>query len=267
MKKFVLLSLLLALALLLAGCGQEQQFKELPNTYQQDPLSVPTDTPEPIALSNDYLDGGYSFGDNYDPASEEDTTNFEVGAQYDEYGNALYAGATPIPLDPIDMPTATPRPDLTFTYGAVTADKLGLQFEAPVGWMMDTSASDTVVLTDPNSYDGFQATLTIRITDVSSDYKLADVKTEVRKVLNEVGQYNYNKWETTSLASRTLLNKDGYYANYRGEYYDGTVVRGRVMVALLDGHRIITVHMAAPGWYNTSYMNVLSHFRDKLQAL
>ena len=269
MKKCVLLSLLLALMVLLAGCGQEEQFSELPSNYQQDPLSVPTDTPAPTeALSNDYLDTGtYSFGEEYDPASEEDTTSFELGAQYDEYGNALYAGATPIPLDPIDMPTATPRPDLTFSYGAVIADKLGIQFEAPVGWMQDTSASDTIVLTDPNTYDGFQATLTIRISDVSSDYKLADVKTEVQNILKEVGQYNYNKWETTSLAARTLLDKDGYYANYRGEYYDGTVVRGRVMVALLDGNKIITVHMAAPGWYNTSYMNVVGHFRDTLKAL
>lgn len=194
-------------------------------------------------------------------------TSFELGAQYDEYGNALYAGATPIPLDPIDMPTPTPRPELTFSYGAFSADKLGIQFEAPIGWSVDTSASDTVVLTDPNTYDNFQTTMTIRIADVSSDYKLADVKTEVRNILKEVGQYNYNKWETTELAARTLLKKDGYYANYRGEYYDGTVVRGRVMVALLDGNKILIVHMAAPGWYNSSYMNVVAHFRDTLKAL
>ena len=86
-------------------------------------------------------------------------------------------------------------------------------------------------------------------------------------MLAEIGQYNYTEWTTTDLAERTLLKKDGYYANYRGQYYDGTIVRGRVMVALLDNNQIITVHMAAPGWFNESYMNVVSHFRDTLQQI
>lgn len=257
MKKAALLFALLTVALLLSGCGSpEGDFPEIQPTSvtQRDPMSV-TATAEP------------TMPDDYDPASEEDTDSYMPGAVYNEYGQAVYAGATPIPLDPVDMPTATPRPSLTFSYGTVTATQLGLSFEAPAGWYMDTSSPDMVVLTDPNSYDNFTATMTIKITAVSSSYKLADVKTEVRNILKELGQYNYTKWETTELASRTLLKKDGYYANYRGEYFDGTIVRGRVMVALLDDNRIITVHMAAPGWYNESYMNVVAHFRDTLQAI
>lgn len=256
MKKASLLLALVLVAALLSGCGSPEQFSEATGVPQRDPLSTaPSATP----------DTGNALPDGYDPSSEEDAGGYVAGAIYDEYGQMIYAGASPIPLDPIDMPTATPRPSLTFSYGAVTADKLGLIFEAPAGWYVDSTASDMIVLTDPNSYDNFTATMTIKLAPVSVDYKLADVKTEVRNVLKELGKYNYITWETTELAARTLLKKDGYYANYRGEYYDGTVVRGRVMVALLDGNQILTVHMAAPGWYNESYMNVVAHFRDTLQ--
>ncbi len=264
MKKAILLACLLAAALLLSACApsQETQFPETKTSIQQDPMALADPEAEADA-------GADAFDwDSYDPSAEEDNgQTFMEGAVYDEMGNNVYAGATPIPLDPIDMPTATPRPNLTFVYGPVEIASMRLSFEAPAGWQVDASQADTVVITDPTAYDGYNAVMTISITPVASSYKLNDVKTTVRDKLKEIGQYNYTKWETTSLSARTLLKKDGFYANYRGEYYDGTVVRGRVMAALLDGNRIITLHMACPGWYNESYMNVVAHFREtaKLQ--
>ncbi|MCI5565102.1 MAG: hypothetical protein MR400_05360 [Clostridiales bacterium] len=216
---------------------------------QRDPLSV-----EPTAIP-EY--GGYN------PMEEEDN-GYLADTVYDDWGNTVYAGATPIPLDPIDMPTPTPRPSLSFSYGAVTAENLGLAFEAPVGWLVDQSDVSAIVLTDPNMLDNINATIVIRIQSVSAGYGMNDVKSEVQRMLKEIGQYNYTSWTTTTLASRTLLKKDGYYANYRGEMDDKTVVRGRVMVALLDGNRIITLHASCPGWYNESYMNVVAHIRDTL---
>ena len=259
MKKAMLLLSLLLAAMLLAGCAaQEANFPNASANMQKDPLTV-VSTDVPATAKTEEMD--------YDPMAEEDVNTYVAGALYDEYGNTLYAGATPIPLDPIDMPTATPRPSLTFSYGLATVDNLKISFEAPVGWVVDTSAADTVVLTDPQTYDNFNATMTVKISPVASGFKLSDVKAEVKAVLAEIGQYNYTEWTTTDLAERTLLKKDGYYANYRGQYYDGTIVRGRVMVALLDNNQIITVHMAAPGWFNESYMNVVSHFRDTLQQI
>ena len=52
--------------------------------------------------------------------------------------------------------------------------------------------------------DGVNAQLTVSILSVSSDYKLADVKTQVTDMLKEIGQYNYSQWTTTNLAERTL---------------------------------------------------------------
>ena len=53
----------------------------------------------------------------YNPASEEDNGYTAASGAYNANGERVYAGATPIPIDPIDMPTPTPRPELTFTYG------------------------------------------------------------------------------------------------------------------------------------------------------
>lgn len=263
MKKALLLIALLLAAMLLAGCAAQEstQFPETNTALQVDPLSVAASANAENAQTQRQDDFDW---DAYNPATEEDNGNdsYVEGVVYDDLGNAVYAGATPIPLDPIDMPTPTPRPALTFTYGPVDPPNLGITFEAPAGWQADASQPNTLVITDLNQYDGFNATMTISITPVDKNYKLNDVKNTVRDKLKEIGQYNYTKWETTTLSPRTLLKKDGFYANYRGEYYDGTVVRGRVMVALLDNNQIITVHMACPGWYNESYMNVVAHFRE-----
>ncbi len=263
MKKAILIAALLLSAALLAGCAASQEAQQFPETstaVQRDPMSL---LDADAASASAPADDDDFDWDSYDPSTEEDNdASFMTGAVYDEMGNNVYAGATPIPLNPIDMPTPTPRPTLTFTYGPVSVPNVGLTFEAPAGWQVDASQPNTVVITDPNMYDGFQASMTISITPVAHNYKLNDVKNTVRDKLKEIGQYNYEKWTTTSLSARTLLKKDGYYANYRGEYYGGTVVRGRVMVALLDGNKIITLHMACPGWYNESYMNVVAHFRE-----
>lgn len=214
---------------------------------------------------SDLAGSGAGWDGEYDPASEEDGDTYVSGTVYDDYGNAVYAGATPIPLDPIDMPSPTPKPELAFSFGPVEATNLGISFEAPQGWLVDTSSPDAIVLMDPQTHDGVNAQLTVRITNVSADYKLADVQTEVRNILKDIGQYNYSSWNPTNLAKRTLLKKDGYYVDYDGTYYDGTKVWGRVMVALLDNNRIITVHLSAPSGFG--FKTVITHFRDTLESI
>lgn len=260
MKKGAALLMVLVLALTLAGCSDGgTSFPEMDADTQKDPLTLTTADPSAATTEWDEAWG--------DPSAEEDSGSVYVpGAVYDDYGNTMYAGATPIALDPVDMPTPTPRPELTFGYTEVSADSLGVKFEAPQGWMMDASTPGTVVLMDPQTYDNYNATMTVSVSSVASTYKLADAKEELRNYLDLLGK-SYSSWKTYEAASRTLLGKDGYYNNYRGETADGTVVRGRVMIALLDGSKIMIVHMAAPGWYNESYMGVISHFRETLKSL
>ena len=251
MKKWFLILICALMLIMAAGWAAAEN-------PQRDPMSIPEDT------SNQ----DFSLPEGYDPASEEDHggSAYTVGAAYDDFGLQIYAGATPIPLDPIDMPTPTPKPTLTFEYGAVTSDKLKLYFEAPAGWSVDASAEDAITLTDPNTIDGYQASFTIRMYSVANTFKLNDLHTELRTLLQQLGQYNFSKWSTTEQAPRTLLKKDGYYADYEGTYYDGTAIYGRVMMALLDNNRVIMLHLSCTdGYFNSSYKAVINRVRDSLK--
>lgn len=255
MKK---LCLFIALVLLLGSAAANGALASGSN-LQADPMAVSTASPS----------SSFSLPEGYDPASEEDYGGYSYSSQASSsYNSSMYAGATPIPLDPIDMPTPTPKPTLTFSYGLVTSDKLRLSFEAPLGWGVDLSGTDSVKLINPNALDGYCATITVRVYSVASSFKFADLRTELRNTLKEIGQYNFSKWSNTEIASRTLLKKDGYYADYEGKYYDGTAIYGRVMLALLDGNQVIMVHLSCPdGYFNSSYKAVINHVRETLKQI
>ena len=263
MKRAILLVALLLTVVLLVGCAAREttQYPEADAAMQRDPMALSGD---------DYIDDAedeydWDSGD-YDPASEEDESGDEPENDVTftaDQGGQVYAGATPIPLDPIDLPTPTPHPSLTFAYGPVQVNNLGLSFEAPAGWTVDASTSDTVTITDPTPYDGVNAVITISISNVEKSYRLNDVKTTLKDKLKELGQYNFSKWTTKSAAQRTLLKKDGYYNDYEGEYYDGKKVSGRVHIVLLDGNKILTLHLSCPyGMFESSYKKVYNQFRE-----
>lgn len=245
MKKKALL-LVLCAVLLLTGCTAISPSDG--DDYQRDPLTVyPTQIPE----------------EDYDPLAEEDGTGFNPSAVYDEYGNIVYAGATPISLDPVDMPTATPRPTLSFTYTGVQSDKLGIKFDAPVNWQMNASALDTIILRDTQSYDNVTATVTIQMVSVEASFKASDAKTRLSKLLDETS-HAYVNWEINKAADTTMAGKNGYYNNYRGVEADGTVVRGRIYTVLLSSGKLMVVHLVAPGWYNSSYTAVVNRFKESV---
>ena len=266
-KKIALLLALLMTAAVLSGCQQETNVypeagKTTPRVIQQgDALATPTPTPTVVPADFYDTDAGY------DPLAEEDdslTGSYALGV-FNEMGDSVYAGTTPIPLDPIDMPTPTPRPDLVFNYAEYTASKLGLSFEAPNDWTVTTDDGTTYTLTDPNTRDGVNAFISITVSTVGGTYKLTDVKNDLKSQLAEI-QKNYPTWSVAVAAGRTLMGEDGYYNTYRGEEFDGTVVRGLVHIVLLSG-RTVTIHLQAPGWFNTSYTKVYSKMRNTLKGI
>jgi len=184
-------------------------------------------------------------------------------------GNAQYAGSTPIPIDPIDLPTATPRPSLAFTYAAYTAEKLGLTFESIIGFDVDDTQEGVYILTEPadQQKDGVTVVITLTVSSVTSNYKENDIKTDLRTLLDTMGTVNYTEWKPTSVAARTLLDKPGYYADYRGVLYGGAIERGRVHMALIGGNKLLKLQITCPGWYNTSYMTVYTHIRNTIKAI
>lgn len=260
-KKLVLIALLTAVTLLLCACAAKNPQQNAGNNAggQVSPMDQ-----QASSMQNTNWD----LPADYDPASEEDDGLYFVDAKYDEYGNAVYAGATPIPINPVDMPTATPRPELTFTYGEYVAAKLGLKFSSAVGYNVDESAGDRYVLTEPAAAvkDNYAANITLQITPITSNYDLADVKTELSNYLKNE-KTKYESFETYTAASKKLMGKNGYYNNYRAEMPDGTIVRGRVHMAIISETELLTLHISCPGWFNTSYMKVYDQIRDTLQKI
>ncbi len=273
-KKLALLLALTLLAASLGGCTQEQTTypeagqAQSQTVIQQSNLLTVTDPPTNPPVQEDTADEDIDLDlEDYDPASEEDDElnyYYALGA-YNASGEAIYAGATPIPLDPIDMPTPTPRPDLVFTYDTYTASRLGLTFEAPNDWNVTQDDATGFSLTDPTTRENINASITITVTQVANNYKLSDVKTDLKNELAEI-QKSYTTWSAANAAARTLLGADGYYNIYRGELYDGTIVRGLVHIVLLPG-KTVTVHLISPGWFNSSYTKVYTRMRNTLKEL
>lgn len=261
MKKARLIPLLLAAALLLAGCGGPGGTKTT-----EEPALQPPPLDEPSAAPDTGVEG---LPEGYDPSLEEDKDGEMVSGSAADATEVPHAGATPILLDPIDLPTGTPRPPLTFTYAAYTATGLGLTFESVAGYTVDDSTPNTYVLHEPpeQTKDNHPVSITFTMSPVVASYKSADVRRDLLAKVAELGQVNYKKWEPTYTAERTLLDRPGYYVNYRGVLLDGTIVRGRVHMALLPGNRVLMIHISYPGWYGNDYIGVFTHIRNTIKTI
>ena len=266
-RKFLLLALVLVGAVVpLTSCGNQAA----QTTPTPEPPSMFTQAP-PMLTAQPLPEG-------IDPSAEEDVDPEYVddvvpGAVADagetEAPSTQFAGATPVPLDPIDMPSPTPRQPLVFTYASYTAGKLGLTFESVAGYTVDDTASETYILREPQEQmrDNYPVEITITITPVVNNYAKNDIRRDLRGKLADLGKVNYQTWQPSEPAERSLLKAPGYYGNYRGVMTDGTIVRGRVHMALLPGNRLLTLHITNPANYNTDYDTVYSHIRSTLKVI
>ena len=261
MKKTCLVLCLAFTAVLLTGCTGAtpgQVATTVPAVITQAPaMEIPTAAPLPEGI---------------DPSAEEDLNPEyidEISVISQAAETSLYAGATPITLDPIDLPTPTPQPPMVFTYQTYTARNLGLSFESAAGYEVDESQPDSYILTEPASQqkDNYSVQISLIMTSAPNNYKAADIRADLRAKLEELGKFNYQQWQPSEPAQRTLLDASGYYANYRGVKTDGTIVRGRVHMALLPNNRLLTLHITNPAAYNTDYISVFTQIRNTLKAL
>ncbi len=287
MKKKLLVPGLLLVAVLLSACAPKQEVSvDYPTlgTATQQPAMAVSQTTETAADSSAALDS--TLPEGIDPSAEEETgddveyigtaaqqttTQTSAAQSYtaDTSTASPFAGASPIPLDPIDLPTPTPRPPLTFTYATYTSSRLGLSFESVAGYEVDESEADTYILREPASMqkDNKSVVITLSQVAVSSSYKKSDLNKDLTARLKEMGQVNYTKWEPSHTAERALMKQPGYYANYRGELPDGTVIRGRIHMALMPGNKVLTLQIEHPAAYNEEYVGVHSHIRSTLKAI
>ena len=270
-KRFALLSLVLALAVLLSACSSPQQPAE---RYQ---VVTQTSTPAPTAYVPVVTDAPLIDFDNgdYDPSQEEEAGDTEATVFTNPMAAALssaptaaptvqseYAGATPVPLDPIDKPTPTPAPALTIAnYQVYDATKISLSFDAPVGWTVNDAASDTFILTNPDMSVDYQARMSIRAVNVSSDYGATEMKKQVMSIRDDV-RSEYSTFSPTNTATRTLLDKSGIYMDYTGTRKDtGAKVWGRIHVTCVN-RTLYILQISCPQTYRETYKDkVYAKFR------
>ncbi|MBQ3156276.1 MAG: hypothetical protein IJB81_05040 [Clostridia bacterium] len=250
MKKRLMLALMLILcAMLLASCGDSQKFPV--TSSPSDGQSGAANKPQQNNATQEWA--GVAL-----------PTQVVTTATPAPTVRSVYAGATPVVLDPIDKPTPTPVPKLSVTYTAYDAVKLGLSFEGPAGWLKDDSAADTFIIQNPNARIDYPATLTLRAQQVSTNYSSSDLKSIVKGMLDSIETAGFDRYDPSSTASRDLLGKSGVYANYEGTLNDGREVYGRVHAVCVD-KVLYTIHLTAPrAQWNDYKEMVYDHMRDTL---
>ncbi len=281
----LMLCLLTAMALL-SACSSAPETETFPTITQAigptaTPVPAPTAAPQPYPDESGSGDSVFS-ANPYDvdetqmggmAAREEGYEDPEYGTEnlynYSPEGTVYpYAGSTPIPLDPVDMPTPTPRPDLTFTYASYTANTVGVTFEAPVNWQVDQSQSGLFILSEPQNQikDNQQCIITISAEPVGSDYSERDLESHVTQRLNTIGGLQFTEWKPSYTATRYMMGSEGVYANYSGTLYDGTEVGGRIHYVCID-RTLYGLEITFPLGFKDDFIDVFGHIRSSMSSL
>lgn len=289
----LLLCLLMAL-LMLSACSSQPDPNDFPDITQAiGPTGTPAPTavPVPESAPQDNADGSASgesiFSANpYDvmvdeemlanmAANEEDYVDPEYGVEslYEASLKAEgtvypYAGSTPIPLNPIDMPTPTPRPDLSFTYADYTASTVGVTFKAPVSWQVDQSYSGIFILSEPVNQikDNQQCIITVSAEPVNATYKQSDLETHVKQRLNTIGGLDFDEWKPSLTATRYMMGSEGVYANYSGTLTDGTEVGGRIHYVSID-KTLYGLEIQFPLGFKGDFIDVFGEIRSSMKQI
>lgn len=245
----------------------------VPTTYYAPDTSDPAagDTGSSIFSANPY-DVGTDFNE-YDPLNEEgyidplDAGSSGMGGYVAQATGTVYpyAGSTPIPLDPVDMPSPTPRPELNFTYAVYTAGSLGVTFEAPSGWQADDSQTDIFTVTEPESqmHNGQQCIITISATPVNNNYSERELNSHVTQRLKDIGAVNFVEWNPSLTATRYLMGSQGVYANYTGTLANGLELAGRIQYTCIE-NRLYGIEMVYPREYREDYLKIFAQIRETI---
>lgn len=260
-KKTICLALVLCCALVLTACAQQATY---PNQPKQDSASQSSTEQQPVTGQADMSAASeaapaqqINFNDgSYDPASEEGGQSEQIG---DTAQNAPavtnapmmqseFAGATPVKIDPVDKPTPTPLPKITFSYTTYNAPNLHLTFEGPAGWIANDLAADTYILTNPDPSMDYEAKAEIRTIAAGKDYTQKELVKEAKAQAEALqGTGSFQSFSTSDTATRTFINGNGVYIAYKGTLNDGqeTGVAGRIIVNTVN-KVLYVLHVSYP---------------------
>lgn len=280
-RHWKLLVCLLMAMLLLTACSGKPDPEEFPDITQAigptaTPTAVPTAVPvegegESIFEHNPYLEEDFS---EEDALAEEDYVDPEFGvlesfATAEPAGTVYpYAGSTPIPLNPVDMPTPTPKPDLSFTYSQYIASTVGVTFEGPANWQVDESQSGVLILSEPINQvkDGQPCIITLSAQPIGSDYKQKELETHVQGRLDSIGGSQFSSFKPSYTATRHMLGSTGVYANYTGTLTDGTEIGGRIQYVSVNG-RLYGLEIVFPEGFRGDFIDVFGEVRSSLKFI
>lgn len=281
-KRILCLVLVLCSILVLSSCQKKETFMTLDQQQQQQQtVSQPADAQNlfgETAMPQQNAEDDWDNSD-YDPASEEggdeefleNLSNIVDVQTPAPTMKSEYAGATPVLIDSIDMPTPTPLPPLTFSYQKYEAQALHLTFEAPVGWLEDASQPDTYILTNPTPGVDYAAQLSIQLVPVDKNKNKNELTKEVKNRLDELGG-TFKKYERSQTAGRKFMNSDAVYANYKGTIRDEETqkdvkIAGRMIIACVN-KTLYILHVSYPQGYTETYVdNVYDKFRHTVKTV
>lgn len=295
-RKCMMLGCLALALLMLSGCSsQNNEIANIPNITQAIGPTVaaaaaPTQAPQSDSLTdgapmndgsgssifdvNPYDVGAADWGDeplneeNYDPGVDDGSNDVYDSSLTAVAENTVYpyAGSTPIPLDPVDMPSPTPRPKLSFTYVSYTSYGVGVTFDGPAGWQVDESQNQMMILSEPTAQikEGQQCIITLSAEPVSSNYSENDLKSHVKQRLDTIYTSEMSDYSPSLTATRYMMGSKGVYANYTGELLDGTQVGGRIMYVCID-RVLYGLEIIYPQGYKEDYLEVFGTIRKSLK--
>lgn len=291
MKRTALVLLCLtALALLLTGCqGQQQEpFAEVtqyigPAVTTAPPTAAPTvaSSGDMDYTQNDILDEEAASAaedaaltaetptpaSNFDAGYQVQTNLFSSSAASDTVATVYpYTGSSPIPLDPIDAPTPTPQAPLNFTYIPYSPSTVGVTFEAPAGWVADSSYDEVFTLSEPESQmkNGQLGIINVYAVPVNSDYSETQLESEIKQRLNTIASLDFTEWKPSYTATRYLMGSLGVYANYSGTLSTGVEVGGRIHATTID-NVLYCIQITYPYAFKEDFMDVFSQLRETIK--
>ena len=272
-KKRILCLVLVLCAVLLTACQGNKEKEIYPDTQPTPtPTKAPAPDPTPVPGGTTSSAGGQiDFDDpRYNPEAEEGGQDEEIVLVITAAPStpapiitSEYAGATPVVIDPIDKPTPTPVPKITFKdsdYTTYELNAMHLKFQAPAGWIADDSQTDTFTLTNPDLSMDYAAQIRIRVVPVNKQYTknelVKEVKEAVKSLRDELGLTNLDTYSTPSIdflktidqkGKANYISNKGIYTRYKGTVKEtGAKVEGRV-IANCYNKTLYILYVSYPG--------------------
>ena len=197
--------------------------------------------------------------------------NADTGFDFSQVDNPL---ATPVAVNPIDMPTPTPAPTPNYAYDTYTNDSMAISFDIPYTWLLNpaTNQETTIQFVEPKSErmdeNGYQTRLTVERFSAGLTQTASDARTRLESVITELSGM-FTTFKAGDIASASIGGANGYYCYYSATYTDGTTeysMRGRLVVVAHD-KELFQIRLTAPSAWFSYYNHVYRQLRSSFKFL